>query len=58
MNDRLEKNICKLDDYVCLSEVEDLPAYRKAYIGDAVEYACSFWTNHLVRIPVTNSSTP
>jgi len=51
MNDRLEKNICKLDDHICLSEVEDLPAYRTAYIGDALEYACSFWTNHLVRSP-------
>jgi len=51
MNDRLEKNICKLDDYVRLSEVEDLPTHRRAYIGDALEYACSFWTNHLMKIP-------
>jgi len=55
MNERLEKNICKLDDYVSLSDVEDLPACRAAYIGAALEYACCFWTNHLVRIPISGS---
>jgi len=28
MNERLEKNICKLDDYVSLSDVKDLPGCR------------------------------
>jgi hypothetical protein len=51
MKGRLKKNICQLDDHVSLSEVEDLPARRSAYIGDSLEYACRFWTNHLVRIP-------
>jgi len=51
MNERLEKNICKLDDYVFLSEVEDLSARRTVYIGDALKYACHFWTNHLVWVP-------
>ena len=51
MNGRLERNICKLDDCVFLSGVEDLPARRTAYIGDALKYACRFWTSHLVRIP-------
>ena len=51
MKESLKKNICKLDDHVCLSQVEDLPACRMAYIGDALEYACCFWKNHLVMIP-------
>ena len=50
MKDRLKKNICSLDDFALLSKVKDLPTRRKAYIGDALEYACCFWTNHLVRI--------
>ena len=48
MKEGLKKNICHLDDYIELSEVEDLPAQRAAYIGDGLEYACQFWTNHLV----------
>ena len=51
MKEKLEKNICKLDDYVFLSEVEDLSARRTTYIGDTLKYACCFWTNHLVKIP-------
>ena len=47
----LKRNICNLDDYVTLNEVRDLPACRKAQIGDALEYACQFWTKHLVRVP-------
>ena len=54
MDERLEKNICKLDDYVSLSDVEDLPACRTAHIGAALEYACCFWTTHLVKIPVSS----
>jgi len=50
----LKKNICELDDYALLSEVEDLPNRRRAYIGDALGYACHFWTNHLMGI--TNSN--
>jgi len=47
----LERNICKLDDHVILSEVGDLPAHRVTHIGDALKYACCFWTNHLVGVP-------
>ena len=53
MKDRLKKNICGLDDFAVLSEVEDLPAHRKTNIGDALEYACCFWTSHLARVPGT-----
>ena len=55
MGKRLERNICNLDDYVVLSEVKDLSSRQKTYIGDALEYACKFWTKHLLEIP---SSSP
>ena len=51
MEKRLKKNICNLDDHEVLSEVEDLSAQQKVYIGDALEYACCFWTKHLLEIP-------
>ena len=49
MNGRLRKNICKLDDYVVLSKVEDLDARRGSCIGDTLEYACCFWAKHLTK---------
>ena len=51
MNERLERNICRIDDHVLLSNVEDLPARRVTYIGDAVGYTCCFWANHLMMTP-------
>ena len=51
MKERLRKNICDLDDHVPLSNVNDLPARRKTHIGDDLEYACRFWTRHLLEIP-------
>ena len=51
MEKRLRKNICNLDDYAVLSEVKDLSACKKDHIGDALEYACQFWTRHLLEIP-------
>jgi len=51
MKEKLKKNICDLDDYAILSEVEDLFVRREACIGRALEYACRFWTKHLARIP-------
>jgi len=48
MEERLRKNICKLDDYAILSEVGDLPTHQRAHIGDTLEYACRFWATHLV----------
>ena len=51
MKERLKRNICNLDDHAVLSEVEDISACRKDHIGDALEYACCFWTKHLLRIP-------
>ena len=51
MKRRLKKNICDLDDYAVLSEVEDISALKKTCIGDSLEYACKFWTKHLANIP-------
>jgi len=51
MRERLKRNICNLDDYAVLNEVGDLSTYKKDHIGDALEYACHFWTKHLVEIP-------
>ena len=56
MKRRLKKNICHLDDYTILSEVEDLSTCVKDHIGDALEYACHFWPNHLSRIPSNSPS--
>ena len=49
MEEGLTRNICNLEDYAVLSNVNDLSARRKEYIGDALEYACQFWTKHLVK---------
>jgi hypothetical protein len=51
MKKRLKRNICGLDSHVPLNKVKDLPTCRKTYIGGALEYACQFWTRHLVEIP-------
>ena len=51
MGERLKKNICNLDDYTILSEIKDLSTNQKDQIGDALEYACCFWTKHLLVIP-------
>jgi hypothetical protein len=51
MRERLKRNICNLDDHTVLSEVEDLSTCLKTHIGDALEYACQFWTRHLVEVP-------
>ena len=53
MKERLRRNICYLGDHTVLSEIVDLPTHRKEHIGDALEYACRFWTKHLVEIPVS-----
>jgi hypothetical protein len=55
MKEKLKKNICNLDDYVVLSDVKDLPACLKDNIGDSLEYACCFWTKHLLEIPGNSS---
>ena len=54
MGERLKRNICGLDDFAVLSEVKDPSTRKKAYIGESLEYACKFWTKHLLEIPSDN----
>ena len=51
MKKRLKRNICKLDDYAILSTIEDLSTLKATHIGNTLEYACQFWTNHLAEVP-------
>jgi len=51
MEKKLKKNIYNLDDYAILSEIKNLSTCKKAHIGDSLEYACKFWTKHLLGIP-------
>ena len=51
MREKLRRNICNLDDYAILREVEDSSTRKRDYIGDALEYACQFWTRHLLGVP-------
>ena len=53
----LKRNICQLDDHVYLEEVKDLSTRKAVYIGDALEYACKFWTNHLASTATRTTST-
>ena len=55
MEERLKRNICDLEGNADLSDINDISARRKEYIGDALEYACSFWTKHLAKSPSTGS---
>ena len=54
MEKKLRRNICNLGDYAVLSEAKALSTYKKDHIGGGLEYACKFWTKHLLEI--TNSN--
>ena len=51
IEERLKRNICDLDDYTILTEVQDLSTRQKEYIGNALEYSCQFWAKHLAGVP-------
>ena len=57
MKERLKRNICGLDDYTPLDKVKDLPTHCKIHVGDTLEYACLFWTRHLVGTPYSDHDT-
>ena len=48
MNQRLERNVCRLPDAVVNSEVEDLWERAEQYIDHSLQYACQSWHKHLV----------
>ena len=54
MREKLKRNICDLEDYAILSGVNDLSDKKKKKIGDALGYACQFWTKHLLGVPSTS----
>jgi hypothetical protein len=56
MKERLKRNICNLDDWTTLNKVRDLLQLRMCYIGEALEYACCFWTKHLLKTPSCSNS--
>ena len=55
MEQGLRRNICDLD-VICLDRVDDLSDRRQKHIGDALGYACQFWTKHLVKSPSNGSN--
>jgi len=55
MEERLKRNICDLEDYAVLPSISDLSVQRKEHIGTALEYACQFWTKHLLGSPSMGS---
>ena len=57
MEEMLKRDICNLGDYTVLSEVKIHSTHKKAHIGDALEYACKFWTKHLLEIPSSSLHT-
>ena len=57
MEEKLRRNICNLDGGVDPRKVNDISARRKKYIGDGLEYACEFWTKHLVKSPSSGSDS-
>ena len=48
MNNTLKPNLLSLPDYVLNSEVEDLQARIDNHISVSLEYACRYWSNHLI----------
>ena len=51
MKEKLKRNICNLKHYAIPNKVKDISTRRKNHIGSALQYACQFWTKHLMEIP-------
>ena len=58
MNQRLEKNVCKLSDGVINSEVDDLRERTEQCIDDGLRYACESWREHLVDLRTVPAHAP
>jgi len=48
MKEGLKRNICNLDN---CAAIRDISTQKKDHIGAALEYACQYWTKHLVNVP-------
>ena len=48
MNQRLERNMCKIPDTVINSKVEDLQERIDQYIDHSLRYGCKSWHKHFV----------
>ena len=57
MNQKLEKNICKLPDGVANDEVDDLQERVKLYIDHTLQYASESWHKHLVDLHTVPAHT-
>jgi len=57
MEKKLKRNICDLDENTVLSDVDDLYSWREDHIGTALQYACKFWTRHLMMSPSSGPNT-
>ena len=57
MNQKLEKNMCKLPDAVMNKEVDDLQERAEQYIDHSLQYACGSWHKHLVDLAYTSEIT-
>ena len=57
MNQKLEKNMCKLPEAVANAEVDNLDERVEQYLDPALQYACTSWHKHLVDKNTTHMST-
>jgi len=58
MNQKLEKNMCKLPDSVTNSDVDDLKERTENFINPALRYACKSWHMHLVGTDTIPTDAP
>ena len=58
MNQRLEKNICKLPDAISNDKVYDLQERAEQCVGPALQYACRSWHKHLIGIHMVLGHIP
>ena len=50
MNQRLEKNMCKLPDAISNDKVVDLQERIELYVDHTLQYACKSWHKHFVNL--------
>ena len=55
MNQRLERDMCKLPDGIVNSEVDDMQERIEQHLNPALQYACKSWHKHLVSTPPTHT---